>query len=1351
MGPIEKAIQQFRNKTLRVYREDSSRIVRDTRAARRAAKDHIGRWLFELLQNSDDAGASVVQVLIEHDTIYVADNGGGLKPKAVSAISGTDFSDKTGGTIGRKGIGFKSVYEVSPNPQVLNVKGEGIEFNLRKAKELLRKSNLNASDVPYQWLPFFITWDNVQTQDPQLESLSEYKTVVRLPDITPEKKKKAEQLIREWPPHALFAFRHLRKITASGLEIILTPGNGVWTLRDNREQTPSQWRVAQLTESPPNELLNSLDIDECRAISTDGVSFLIAAPLENDSIVPTADYLPIHVFYPTEEKGPVRLLLHAEFLVKSDRTALIPIDDSPFNAWVAEKFAAHVCKFVNDSYQPDMPNRHVALLVPFDDRESHPVARDLWQRIANRAKIDLRLADIEAQQQLTIDEARLISVSDCSDLARTLLEATSVRRQLLHPAFDDDKEAYKALKELDCERIHDKNLLTVIAENADSLAHDMEWVWTCWKWLAAWVARKHYSEEYKKRIEHVKALPIVPVNGRLRKASDLAGNILTWRPDADLDDLPDWLPLTFVDGWFRDRIRTNASQEPSIRKLYTELGIKSPGTNVIQRAVGRAIEQYWQDKQGDPERFLQFILEQNWHEISEASEALQRCPVPLTQPIQGEAWAEVRKAYFGRKWGNNLLEDLYQGRDGIAWVQAIGGDREHSILEWLGCVTYLRIIKDHGPNGKGAYPFPDECRAWQTEEFGNTNDRPPIVDVISRLDTLTIEELSDKQVRALLVLLARHWEEYYRGHSQATLSWFYYTNRSRRVRAFWWFQILHKIRPTLKNESAVYLLTDCWLPDKRTRKTIGDLLPVIDLDAFGDDKDIVQDWLISEVGLCTRIEQLNVKEWKELLSTRIPDKAPIERLESEERLRDKVTGWYTACLDTVVEQDNLSQNVFASCRLLCKKAESWQYVNYNYVRRYVNDDHDLATAFAEDVWLFHVPARLATAAVKYLGVQRLSASVRVDVTPGKPNSPLPKDLQKRLDKSLPFVWVWKLSQRKQDAETLSTRLKELKVYVVPTLKAKLSLNGVHHEVERRWHVEDNTIYLHRDHANEVDLARALAKTLDTRSEADFYENLLRCNNEHQRKEKLLSKGIADAEVERCLREYKERPDEKAPDEGEAVNTTSQPPQTGGNSPRPSDGSRRQDDEQPSSMQQGNKAGGQLASEDTPKESLRFKNANTAPYHLGIPPAPISELADSNGGGTGGDHAEHRLTVMEKTELEKTGREFATRELKKMGYAVEEMPPENPGFDLRATKDGEELRIEVKTHAGRATVVYITHRQYKEYLSQHGYRWELWNVEHLSENDVHMVVITRYPSIPDEALNARTLRVDLRKCQSTHQD
>jgi len=1349
MEAIEKAIEEFRQKQLAVYRADQERIVRDTRGAERAIRDHTGRWLFELLQNSDDAEASEVCVLVEDGAIYVADNGRGLKPKAVSAICGTDLSDKTTSTIGRKGVGFKAVYEVSRNPQVLTIDGGGIEFSPGRAEAWLRQNGFDDGDVPYPWTPFFVSWSEARQGDHVLDSLVNYKTVVRLPIVPHIQEQRVRQLFKEWPPHALFAFRHVREIHAPELEIALIPGDGVWSMRDSRGQTPASWRVARHTECPPAELLNLLGKDERKAILKDGVSFLIAAPLENDCVAPTEDYLPVHVFYPTEQKGPVRLLLHAEFLVKSDRTALMPIDGSPFNAWVAERLARHVCEFVNGSYRPDKPSGRAALLVPFGDRASHPVAEDLWQRIADKAQADLRLADVEGRQRLTVGEATLISVSVRPDLARTLLEAMSVRGQLLHPAFDEEKEARKALRELGCKEIHDQDLMAGIAENADSLAADTKWVWACWEWLAAWVGKEPYEEEHMERIRRVRALPIVPVDGRLLKASGLGARIVTWKPGGEAQNLPDWLPLTFVDEWFRDRIQTVTDPDPSVKKLCGELGIKEPGADVIQRAVGQAIEQYWKDNQGDPERFLRFIMTQDWHETSVVSQPLKRCPVPLSQPVRGEAWAGAGKAYFGREWGNDLLGDLYASIETVACVASddAGGDKEKRcrVLVWLGVAHCPRIVEEC--HQSSVWRLPEGCGEWKQyleiarDYCGRRVER---IGSVPKMDHLAVGSLDQRQAPLLIRLVAQYWAAYYRDLAEVTAKGTQGREKNYRpwqVKAKWWWEVCERLPLPRRDGGAEHVaLTALWLPDKRTARAIGDLLPVIDPDAFGNDRDTVRDWLVSAGGLRTRIEQVTVEEWKELLSTRMPDKAPAERLVSDERLRDRVTGWYAACLETVPEQENISEKAFASCPLLCRKGDSWRYMAEE--PRYLNDDNDLAMAFAGDVWLFHAPDRLTTDAVKYLGVLRLSKAVEVQVTPGEPKSPLSDGLLARFNESLPYVWVWRSSQSKQATDRLSARLKGLKVHVVPALKANLALDGVHHEVERPWHVTDDIILLHRDHANESELAQAFAKAVGVRSEADFYENLLRCSDDHQRKEKLLSKGIADVEVERCLREYSGRPDVEEQEQKEPRTEQTRQKDTTGKLPSAPGGETSQ--QNPVAVEEKGKTPDKPP--DTRKPPLRLKDASKVDYILGSPPEPgVAPSSSGRGGGTGQEG--HSLTDKEKAELEEAGRCVAARELEKMGYAVKKMPQENPGFDLRGRKGGEELRVEVKAHLGRATVVDVTQRQYNEYLGQQGYHWELWNVEHLTENDTEPVAITRYDDIPDDAPHARTFRVDLKKCQS----
>lgn len=477
--------------------------------------------------------------------------------------------------------------------------------------------------------------------------------------------------------------------------------------------------------------------------------------------------------------------------------------------------------------------------MPFGERASHPVADGLWQHIADKAQVDLRLADVGARQQLTVGEARLISVSVCADLARTLLEATSVRGRLLHPAFDGDKEARKALRELGCKEIHDQALMAAVAENADSLAAETQWVWACWEWLAAWVAKESYGEEHKKRIEHARSLPVVPIDGSVVKASDLAGRIVTWKSDTGVGNLPDWLPLTFVEDWFRDRIENEAEQESPVRKLRKELGIDEPGADVIQRAVGQAIEQYWKDKQGEPGRFLRFILEQDCHETVEVLSSLRRCPVPLSQSVQSEAWGEAGKACFGREWGNYLLAELYDGIAGVAWAANDGtpadsGSRRR-VLEWLGVANCPRVVEEC--QHSFVWRLPEGCDQWK-HHLETARDycgrRVERIATVSIMEHLSMDNLDAGHGALLIRLIAHHWEAYYRNRAEiaaeGSLSRERYY-RSWQVKAKWWWKVCEKLSLRMRDGCPEHVaLTALWLPDKRTERAVGGLLPVVDLD-----------------------------------------------------------------------------------------------------------------------------------------------------------------------------------------------------------------------------------------------------------------------------------------------------------------------------------------------------------------------------------------------------------------------------------------------------------------------------------------------------------------------------------------
>ena len=220
-----------------------------------------------------------------------------------------------------------------------------------------------------------------------------------------------------------------------------------------------------------------------------------------------------------------------------------------------------------------------------------------------------------------------------------------------------------------------------------------------------------------------------------------------------------------------------------------------------------------------------------------------------------------------------MLAELYDGMAAVAWVAndgtAIDNDKRRRVLAWLGVSHCPRIVEEC--QRSNVWQLPEGCGRWKQyletarDYCGRRVER--IINV-SRMDHLALDGL-DARLRSLLIrLVAQHWETYYRDRAEVdaegSLSRERYY-RSWRVKAKWWWEICQRLPLPRRDGCAEHVaLTALWLPDKRTERTIGALLPVIDLDAFGDDKGVVGDWLISAVGLRTRIEQLAVEEWNAL-------------------------------------------------------------------------------------------------------------------------------------------------------------------------------------------------------------------------------------------------------------------------------------------------------------------------------------------------------------------------------------------------------------------------------------------------------------------------------------------------------
>lgn len=1370
MASLKKSVEDFLQKQLRVYQADCDRLIQDANTATRTAMDHVGRWHLELLQNSDDAKAVEVLMRFASEAVYIADDGQGFVSSAVGTISRTDLSDKKTGTIGRKGVGFKSVYTVSENPQIFSLDGEGLEFSLPRAEKWLMKNNINnfQKKIPYQCLPFFISRNEAERIDPILSELSGFSTVIKLPF------KNAPQLdLVKFYSFGLLLFNHLKKLEIQyendsdrSFTLKVSRGNSnIWTVTDSRQESPVKWRVFSPSPiAPPDEVLSQLNEDERERIENDFIGFIVAATLDERGLVcPTEEYYPVHVFYPADnDLAPVRLLLHAEFIVKSDRTALVSIQTDQFNNWVADQLAIYIIDFVQSVYDEREPTAYLRLLKPFEDRGSHEVARVLWDKITPQARDHLKLPDSSGELRLSCNEALLIGVTVEVTKARQILARSRGGSFLLHSAFDNKDEAREVLKKLDCQMAEDEDILEVIREFVPLMADDYEFIWICWCWLAKWVEVPN-GDEFKERLSYVKELPIVPINDDLVPKNALHGSV-TWRSENIYWKVPEWLPLHFLNDWFRDRI-LDLSEDDPVQNLINEFKIKEPGINVFENALGDAIKKYWENPTEDPKRFLKYIREINWLEQErETPKEWGRCPVPAR--IEGQdstEWVEARHTYFGRGWGNECLARLYEKIEGIAWAQYSNiwnrKDDEKDILDRLGVFHYPRVVEwDCNDEIKQ-----NEMRRITKSLPSNVYPEEPlkfyILEQLEKLDNLNVEKTAD-----LLMILAVNWNDYYSNKQEEEVNcegsrggW----KPRQRVTSFWWEQLKNKLKPPLANSRDNSVpLGKCWLPDKNTFKAIGDLLPVIDLKNVGAENEIVQEWLKKQVGVRTSIDSLTLEEWKELLETRIPHVITSDQASDEEKYSNKVVSWYETFLDSI-NDDDIKENCFSNTPLLCRKGDQWDYVGGD-VPRWLSDVDYIEKAFREEVWFFYLPSRLRKRGKKVFGVDATSNGIEERPIFDNPLIPQNEEISRCLEEIRPYLYVLRRSQTKESKEKLKNHIKKLVMVVVDHLEVNLNLSGMTKTIQKNFMALGERLILDKcvcesaDHAMPY-LAQALAESLEVKRDADFYENLLRCKSENVIKSKILTKdAIDELNLGRYLNEYHSSEEEEltASETERSVenteNLTSDRVQEASQAARTSDTSSRRPDNFVE-IEGTSPPSGTVRTTSSPE--LCLKDPETAPYK-------VDDTIDTQGafygggegGGIGGEigsGAQHTLTQEERDSIEDCGRKVVERELRNKGYEVEQMPRNNPGYDIKATQQNETILIEVKAHLLRASQIILTIRELKEYhrrltTEEGDVKWQLWNVQNLAVSGP-TIQIAYYENIPEEAIRSKDFIVDLNKC------
>ena len=92
--------------------------------------------IYELLQNADDAKAELIRFKLTQDELNIHHDGKDFETDDIEAITDYGYSNKTVGSIGKFGIGFKSVFRVTATPHIFSGKFNITIVDYRRIKHI---------------------------------------------------------------------------------------------------------------------------------------------------------------------------------------------------------------------------------------------------------------------------------------------------------------------------------------------------------------------------------------------------------------------------------------------------------------------------------------------------------------------------------------------------------------------------------------------------------------------------------------------------------------------------------------------------------------------------------------------------------------------------------------------------------------------------------------------------------------------------------------------------------------------------------------------------------------------------------------------------------------------------------------------------------------------------------------------------------------------------------------------------------------------------------------------------------------------------------------------------------------
>jgi hypothetical protein len=289
-----------------------------------------GRYFFELIQNARDSNKEINQdgeifIELEKNILSIANTGAEFSTEGIEGITtigqGTKQSQDF---IGFKGIGFKSIQEITKSPRILTQYGS-VYFDKKLTLEKYNDPALKEEKIPLFYFPHF---KKRKISNSEIEN--KIATKIELPlkeNITEDEIVNA---FSEIQPKQLILLGYIKKLhfksetTVIKFLIEKNKEKKIIEVKENDKLTISYKYFTPIKKVViPAEIISSLDGKEKEIFkSGSSVDINIVLELTKNNHIKPIDKAKLYLFYPLQISSGFRFIIHSYFIVNPERTAL---------------------------------------------------------------------------------------------------------------------------------------------------------------------------------------------------------------------------------------------------------------------------------------------------------------------------------------------------------------------------------------------------------------------------------------------------------------------------------------------------------------------------------------------------------------------------------------------------------------------------------------------------------------------------------------------------------------------------------------------------------------------------------------------------------------------------------------------------------------------------------------------------------------------------------------------------------------------------------------------------------------------------------------------------------------------